>query len=170
MSVNVSYGTLKTSTDNLRQAFEQVGKVWDIIPVESKITGRLLKQAIVRFYDGEYQPGSTPDAAPVLPPPTESEVRNVSDTAKAAVDRLDRMEINGFRIRVTMPDNERPTQLHEWYEDMQVLQAAAVPRRHSDLFPINPFAEPPHTPDDDYRQGFMTGFKLGLKDGSKSQS
>ncbi|KAI7824204.1 hypothetical protein BX661DRAFT_199790 [Kickxella alabastrina] len=156
MSVNVSYGTLKTSTDNLRQAFEQVGKVWDIIPVESKITGRLLKQAIVRFYDGEYQPGSTPDAAPVLPPPTDSEVRNVSDTAKAAVDRLDRMEINGFRIRVTMPDNERPTQLHEW--------------RHNDLFPINPFAEPPRTPDDDYRQGFMTGFKLGLKDGSKSQS
>ncbi|KAJ1863516.1 hypothetical protein LPJ73_000506 [Coemansia sp. RSA 2703] len=167
MSVNVDYGTLKTSKEDLWKVFQHVGKVWDVQIIESKLSGRVFKRAVVRFYDGEYQSGDISESAPVLPLPTEVETRNVQKIVDDAVSKLDRTTLNGVRLRVYAPRDNRPTQLHEWYEDMQSLKSSKSHSQHAALFPINPFLKPPRDGDDDYRQGFLTGFKLGLKDGYK---
>ncbi|KAJ2787756.1 hypothetical protein GGI15_000457 [Coemansia interrupta] len=167
LSVNVDYGTLRTSKEDLWRTFQQVGKVWDVQIIESKLSGRVFKRAVVRFYDGEYQPGDMADSTPVLPPPTQDETRNVQKTVAEAVSRIDRTMLNGASLRVYAPRDNRPTQLHEWYEDVQALRSSKSRSQHTALFPINPFLKPPRNDDDDYRQGFLTGFKLGLKDGYK---
>ncbi|KAJ2836917.1 hypothetical protein J3B02_006462 [Coemansia erecta] len=167
MSVEVAYGTVKTSKEDLRRIFEPVGKVWDVVIVQSSLTGRPLNRAIVRFYSGNYQPADIPDMAPVLPPPTKKEIREVEKMTRMAEAGLDRMVVNGVQIRVFLPDDNQPTQLHEWYEEMQAKRIKEEKAKCKSLFPINPFAEPHQDAGDDYRKGFMTGFKLGLKDGSK---
>ncbi|KAJ2718390.1 hypothetical protein GGI07_005780 [Coemansia sp. Benny D115] len=168
-SVIVDFKTVKTSINDLHRVFNQVGNVWDILPIESKLSGRPLYQAVVRFYDGKHYTGDTPDSAPVLPPPTDAESRRVAEMVDAAVLRLDRALINGFKIKVSPCNNNSPSQLHEWYEKMHLEKAKAHRKQQADLFPVNPFAEPPRLPDDDYQAGFMAGFKLGLKDGSKTR-
>ncbi|KAJ1817337.1 hypothetical protein LPJ56_002099 [Coemansia sp. RSA 2599] len=107
---------------------------------------------------------------PVLSPPTEAEIREVEKVARLAEAKMDRMVLNGAQIRVFFSMDNEPTQLHEWYEDMQARRAREENARSKDLFPINPFSRPPRDAGDDYRQGFMTGFKLGFKDGSKPRT
>ncbi|KAJ2705114.1 hypothetical protein FB645_002688 [Coemansia sp. IMI 203386] len=170
ITVEVNYGTVKTSREDLRRTFEPIGKVWDVLIVQSTLTGKLLNRAIVRFYSGDYRPADMPDAAPVLPPPTEAEIREVEQTAKHAAEKLDRTMLNNAQIRVFFPKNQEPTQLHEWYESVQASRAKEETEKCKSLFPINPFIEPHRDAGDDYRQGFMTGFKLGLKDGSKPRT
>ncbi|KAI8322327.1 hypothetical protein GQ54DRAFT_317200 [Martensiomyces pterosporus] len=166
LSVHVGYGTPRTSKADLKQTFEKYGKVWDVVPIESQASGRLLQQALVRFYEGEHAPGDTPDSAPTLPPPTAAEIKSVEGAVSMAIERLDGSELNGVKIRVRQAYDDRPTQLHEWYEDKHLDHAVEDTRPHKELFPVNPFHEPARL-GDDYQRGFMAGFKLGLKDGSK---
>ncbi|KAJ1956151.1 hypothetical protein GGI12_005382 [Dipsacomyces acuminosporus] len=170
LSVHVRYGTLKTTAADLKQVFEVCGRVWDVVPIESRVSGRLVQQALVRFYAGEYTPSESPGAAPVLPPPTASEIRAVEAAVGTAIEKVDGTEINGVKIRVQKANDDSPNQLHQWYEEQQLLDQTAGynTRPYKDLFPVNPFHEPARL-GDDYQRGFMAGFKLGLKDGSKPQ-
>lgn len=169
LSVHVSYGTLKTSKEDLQEMFSKVGQIWDIVPVEAKVTGRLLKQSVVRFYDGNYElaEDGNPDSVPAyLPPPTAKEINAVREMVVGAIQQLDRADLNGVKIRVRESHEDSPRQLHEWYEDMAVRQERDKQRLPAEMFPINPFHRLPQK-NDDYRQGFLAGFKLGLQDGSK---
>ncbi|KAJ2492299.1 hypothetical protein IWW37_001611 [Coemansia sp. RSA 2050] len=169
LAVQVDYGTLRTSMDDLRSVFERVGNVWDILPIHSKTPERILKRAIVRYYEGEFTPGSTPDSAPLLPPPTPEETGVLQATVRRALVELNQFELNGKRLRVRKAHSDDPRQLHEWYEDKQALQEIANQREAHEIFPTSPFHKPARQ-DDDYQQGFMAGFNLGLKDGSKYRS
>ncbi|KAJ2032792.1 hypothetical protein IWW57_000026 [Coemansia sp. S610] len=169
LAVQVDYGTLRTSMDDLRGVFERAGKVWDIMPIHSKTPERILKRAIVRYYEGEFTPGSTPDSAPQLPPPTPEEISAVHATVRRALAELNQFELNGKRLRVRKSHSDDPRQLHEWYEDMQAAQEIESQREKHEIFPTSPFHKPARQ-DDDYQQGFMAGFNLGLKDGSKYRS
>ncbi|KAJ1949510.1 hypothetical protein FBU59_001112 [Linderina macrospora] len=161
LSVHVRYGTLKTTTADLQQHFEQYGSVWDVIPLESHISGRLLQQAVVRFYVGEYTRGTPP----TLPPPTQDEIETAKLMVQKAISHGDGSVLNGSKIRVRESYDDSPTQLHEWYENLQLEQDNERSRRR-ELFPINPFHEPLEL-GDDYQRGFMIGYSLGLKDGTK---
>ncbi|KAJ2744742.1 hypothetical protein GGI20_002711 [Coemansia sp. BCRC 34301] len=152
--------------DDLRRVFGRVGSVWDVLQVESKSPGRMLKSAIVRYYAGEYTPGSTPNAAPLLPPPTPDEINEVKVTVSRALAELNLFELNGKKLRVRKSDVDDPNQLHEWYEDKLAAEDIVRRRVKHEIFPTNPFHG--HAPkDDDYRQGFLAGYNLGMKDGSK---
>ncbi|KAJ2082341.1 hypothetical protein H4R24_001646 [Coemansia sp. RSA 988] len=164
LSVSVEYRTLRTTRADLQAMFEQVGKVWDVRLLESPMSGRLLERALVLFYDGEYQPGSASGAPPVLPPPCEAEIREVNRAVDHATGRFNNSTLNGVQISVRRTSGS-PTQLHVWYENQSIDKAEGRPPL-PDIFPVNPFYELTQM-GDDYQQGFMTGFKLGLKDGSK---
>ncbi|KAJ1938414.1 hypothetical protein EC988_007600 [Linderina pennispora] len=161
LSVHVRYGTLKTTAADLKQHFEQYGSVWDVIPLESHVSGRLLQQAIVRFYVGEYTPGTPP----ILPPPTQDEAEAVGLMVQKAISNGDGSALNGSKIRVRESYDDSPSQLHEWYENLQLEQENQKKTRR-ELFPVNPFHEPLEL-GDDYQRGFMIGYSLGLKDGTK---
>ncbi|KAJ2900452.1 hypothetical protein IWW38_000505 [Coemansia aciculifera] len=169
LAVRVDYGTLRTSVDDLRGVFERIGGVWDILQEESKSPGRILKSAVVRYYVGEFTPGDTPDAAPQLPLPTPDEITMVKAVAQRAIDQLDGVVLNGKKLGVRKDGIDDPMQLHEWYEDKLAAEEAASRRVAHEMFPTSPFHG--HSPkDDDYRQGFLAGFNLGMKDGSKYRS
>ncbi|KAJ2863648.1 hypothetical protein GGH94_003462 [Coemansia aciculifera] len=169
LAVRVDYGTLHTSMDDLRGVFERVGSVWDVLPIESKAPGRILKSAIVRYYVGEFTPASTLDAAPLLPPPTPDEISEVKATVRKALAELNLFELNGKKLRVREFQIDDPNQLHEWYKDKQIEQEIANQRVKHEIFPTSPFHSPARK-GDDYRQGFLAGFNLGMKDGSKYRS
>ncbi|KAJ2461468.1 hypothetical protein GGF42_000170 [Coemansia sp. RSA 2424] len=169
LAVQVDYGTLHTSLDDLRGVFERVGNVWDVLQVKSKSPGRILKMAIVRYYVGEYTPGSTPDAAPQLPPPTADEINEVKASVRRALAELNLFELNGKKLRVREYAVDDPSQLHEWYEDKLAAEEIASRRVEHEIFPTSPFHNYA-SKDDDYRQGFLAGFNLGMKDGSKYRS
>ncbi|KAJ2801938.1 hypothetical protein H4S07_004808 [Coemansia furcata] len=169
LAVQVDYGTLRTSMDDLRAVFERVGNVWDVLPIESKTPDRILKLAIVRYYVGEFTPGDTPDAIPQLPPPTPDEIAEVKATVCKALAELNLFDLNGKKLRVRESQVDDPNQLHEWYEDKQVAQEIAKLRVKHEIFPTSPFYGHAQK-DDDYRQGFLAGFNLGMKDGSRYRS
>ncbi|KAJ2795571.1 hypothetical protein H4R20_005835 [Coemansia guatemalensis] len=164
LSVSVEYRTLRTTRADLLAMFEQVGKVWEVRLLESPMSGRLLERALVLFYDGDYQPANAPEARPVLPPPSDTEIREVTRAVDHAIARFNNSTLNGVQINVRRTGGS-PTQLHVWYENQSIDKADGRPPL-PDIFPVNPFYELTRM-GDDYQQGFMTGFKLGLKDGSK---
>ncbi|KAJ2849456.1 hypothetical protein IWW36_002617 [Coemansia brasiliensis] len=163
LSVQVNYGSLETTKADLQTLFEKVGNVWDVRLIESHNTKRLLGRALVRFYSGEFTPGETPEMPPELPPPTDGEIQAVTETVNNAVSQFNKAVLNGIQIRVTRTAADH-LQLHRWYERHQNAQKT---NKHAGIFPVNPFIEYPRQVDD-YQQGFVTGFKLGLKDGSRN--
>ncbi|KAJ2550292.1 hypothetical protein EV175_004125, partial [Coemansia sp. RSA 1933] len=146
-----------------------VGKVWDVIPVEASTPDNILTQALVRFYEGDYESGASPGDPPLsLPPPTGKEVGMVTGYVRAAVERFNKSILNGVELYVCQSYDHTPTQLHKWYEDAWMADPErnhATVIRNSDIFPIDPFSKPIDQVDD-YQKGFQEGFKLGMKDGS----
>ncbi|KAJ2622197.1 hypothetical protein GGI26_003492 [Coemansia sp. RSA 1358] len=122
------------------------------------MTGLPLKQAIVRFYNGSYQPADSSDAPPVLPPPTEEEIRIVKNAVQDAINRFHRSMLNGVQIYAHHHFDDNPYQLHGCIKSQQI-----------ERFPVSPFRQPLQK-GDDYQKGFMEGFKLGMIDGSKEVS
>ncbi|KAJ2453168.1 hypothetical protein EV183_002415 [Coemansia sp. RSA 2336] len=163
LSVHVNYGSLETTKADLQTLFEKVGKVWDVRLLESHSSKRLLGRAVVRFYSGDFTPGNTPEAPPDLPAPTDGEIQAVTETVDNAISQFNKATLNGVQISVSRTAAD-PQQLHRWYE-----RHKNAPNRdkHAGLFPANPFFGHPRQVDD-YQQGFITGFKLGLKDGSRN--
>ncbi|KAJ2678406.1 hypothetical protein GGI25_002391 [Coemansia spiralis] len=157
--------------DDIKRTFEQAGDVWDVIPLESKMTGLPLKQAIVRFYNGSYQPADSSDAPPVLPPPTEEEIRIVKNAVQDAINRFHRSMLNGVQIYAHHHFDDNPYQLHGWYEEKRRMQMlySSIKSQQIERFPVSPFRQPLQK-GDDYQKGFMEGFKLGMIDGSKEVS
>ncbi|KAJ2626148.1 hypothetical protein H4R22_004931, partial [Coemansia sp. RSA 1290] len=155
LSVHVNYGSLETTKADLQKLFEKVGKVWDVRLLESHNSKRLLGRAVVRFYNGDFTPGDTPETPPDLPAPTDSEIRAVTETVDNAISQFNKAMLNGVQISVSRTAAD-PQQLHQWYERHQ-----NVPKRdkHAGIFPVNPFFGHPRQVDD-YQQGFLTGFKL----------
>ncbi|KAJ2500746.1 hypothetical protein GGH96_002499 [Coemansia sp. RSA 1972] len=166
LSIHVNYGALQTSIDDLRTMFEQVGNVWDVRLIQSMATGRLAGRAVVMFSDGAYEPGDSPDEPPILPPPTSEEIQAVTAMVNNAVGRFNMTMVNGTQIFIHRT-RSGPSQAHEWSEGHQFRSEWAKLQNHEKLFPVNPFHENKR-PGDDYREGFVTGFELGLKDGSKN--
>ncbi|KAJ2323543.1 hypothetical protein GGH92_010886 [Coemansia sp. RSA 2673] len=81
---------------------------------------------MVRFYHGEYTPGATPDAAPILPPPTPEDVSALKAVVARALTELEKTELNGAKLRVRESFNDDPNQLHEWYDDMAIAKKSAI--------------------------------------------
>ncbi|KAJ1665545.1 hypothetical protein IW140_004068 [Coemansia sp. RSA 1813] len=173
LSVHVNYGNQSMSMEKLKRAFEKVGKVWDVIPVEANTSGQILAQALVRFYDGDYKLGASPGDPPQsLPPPTSKEVEAVTEYVRAAVKQFNKSILNGVEIYVCQSYDHSPTQLHRWYEDVWMASAEqnnSTVAQNTDIFPINPFYKQSE-PTDDYQKGFREGFRLGMKDGYKDVS
>ncbi|KAJ1849449.1 hypothetical protein LPJ70_000463 [Coemansia sp. RSA 2708] len=167
LAVHVRYWAPETTAADLQAMFEQAGKVWDIQMIKSVKTGRPLGRALVRFYEGTYQPAATPDALPDLPPPSEDEIEAVTKTVDIAIGRFDRTTLHGSPIFVRRTSSG-PSQLHQWYRqhDADFVDGPGDQLR-ANIFPVNPFHNQSR-PTDDYHQGFMAGFKLGLKDGSSN--
>ncbi|KAJ2351592.1 hypothetical protein IWW50_002366 [Coemansia erecta] len=166
LSVHVKYDLIETTLDDLRAVFEQVGNVWEIRPIQSTQSGRLLGRTVVMFYEGAYWPGASPDEPPTLSPPTSEEIQAVTAVVENAVSRFDRTLVNNAQIDVHRTKSG-PSQLHKWYENLQYRGEWAKTQHHKNLFPVNPFFDH-KPPEDDYHKGFVAGFKLGLKDGSKN--